>query len=169
MLKPETPVIEDDTAPVGRPLLFKSAAELQEAVDSYFEDCDPHIENQMGPTGTSLKGETTFGMRKVMTGQKPYLLSGLALHLNVDRKTLLNYANKAEFFPTVQQAKARCEAYAEGQLYTGASSGARFSLTNNFDEWVERSSIDHTTKDQPIALVEFIGGVTTPDGKDQVS
>jgi len=166
-----TPVEDDieESASVGRPLAFKSVAELDQSISAYFADCDPHLEDQMIQVGTSLKGQATWGLREVMTEQKPYLMSGLAYHLNVDRKTLLNYSRKTEYFPSIQQAKARCEAFTEGQLYTSASGGARFSLTNNFDDWVERSSIDHTTKDQPIALVEFIGGAKAPDGKDPVS
>lgn len=29
----------------GRPLKFESAEELQEKIDLYFKDCDPHIED----------------------------------------------------------------------------------------------------------------------------
>ncbi|MEA9985649.1 terminase small subunit [Subtercola sp. RTI3] len=171
MAEPETPAEEneDTQATMGRPLLFKNSAELQVAINSYFDDCDPHIEERMVKVGTALKGNATFALREVMTEQKPYLMSGLAYHLKVDRKTLLNYGKREDFFLPIQDAKARLEAYTEGQLYTSAANGAKFSLNNNFDQWVERSAIDHTTKDKPItALVEFIGG-GSPDSQDPVS
>jgi hypothetical protein len=153
---------------VGRPLAFKSVSALQQAVDNYFDECDPHLAERMSESGVNQRGETTWAIRKVMTEQKPYLMSGLARHLNVDRKTLLNYSKKSEYFPTVEAAKARCEEFTEGQLYTRAATGAAFSLKNNFDDWVDRSQIDHTADSGPIALVEFIDGGRS-DSKDPVS
>lgn len=137
---------EEQPAPVGRPLLFKTAEDLEMAIQTYFDMCDPHIEERMVKTGSNQKDETIWGKRKVMTEQKPYVLSGLARALGVDRKTLLNYSNRAEYFPTVEAARIRCEEYAESQLFVGNSNGAKFNLTNNYENWVDKQAVDHTTK-----------------------
>lgn len=63
----------------GRPLKFKTVDELQVAIDSYFDACDPHLESRLVESGINERGETIFAQRKVMTEQKPYTVSGLAL------------------------------------------------------------------------------------------
>jgi hypothetical protein len=76
---------------VGKPLAFPTVESLQEAVDAYF----------------AKDGESWD-----MTGEYPRFLptmSGLALALNVDRKTVLNYSNKDEYFPTIRKARAIIE------------------------------------------------------------
>jgi hypothetical protein len=167
-MKATDKLVEDqDANPVGRPLLFKSVADLEQSINSYFDQCDPHLEERLAESGINGKGETIWMKRQVMSEQRPYLMSGLARHLNVDRKTLLNYSRKAEFFPTIEAAKARCEEFTEGQLYTRAATGATFSLKNNFDDWVDRSQIDHTADSGPIALVEFIDSAKA-DSKDSI-
>lgn len=93
-----------------------------------------------------------FGLREVMTGQKPYTMSGLARHMGIDRRTLLNYSNMEQFFHTVEGARERVHEFAESQLYGRAAAGAQFVLKNNF-EWRDRHEIDHTTKDGPLPLL----------------
>ena len=39
----------------------------------------------------------------------PYTLTGLALHLDMDRKSLLNYSKDEKFFPAIKKAKTRVE------------------------------------------------------------
>lgn len=101
----------------GRPLKFKSVKKLQEAIDAYFAECDPHmvekefweypllddddleIELEDQPHGGSLKrsrrprygDEQVQVFRKVLTAQVPYTTTGLAMALDTSRKVLLDY------------------------------------------------------------------------------
>jgi hypothetical protein len=99
----------------GRPLKFPDVNELQERIDSYFEDCDDY--------------------------KKPYTVCGLAYSLDVSRETLLNYEKKEKYFGTITRAKQRIQTYAEEFLYTAKSAhGVMFSLKNNFG-WVDRKEV----------------------------
>ena len=49
----------------GRPLKYKTAEELDKAIEQYYADCQKQM--------------------------RPYTMSGLAVALGIDRKTLLNY------------------------------------------------------------------------------
>jgi hypothetical protein len=92
----------------GRPLLFKTVEELEKKIDAYFTECE--VKN------------------------RPYTISGLAYSLDIDRKTVLNYSNREEFFPTISRAKQRCEVYASECLFTNKSvNGVIFNMTNNYD------------------------------------
>lgn len=134
----------------GRPLSYGTVGELDQAVRSYFNECDPHIAKRMVENGVNELGETIWTLREIMTIQKPYTMSGLARHLGIDRKTLVNYAKMEQFFLTVEAARERVHEFAEEQLYGKSASGAQFVLKNNFD-WKDKSEIDHTSKDKEIA------------------
>lgn len=100
----------------GRPLKFKSAKELEEKINKYFDECDKKDE--------------------------PYTITGLALALDVDRKTILNYQNKEQFFPTIKKAKLRIENYLEKHLITENSvTGIIFNLKNNYN-WKDKQEIE---------------------------
>lgn len=101
---------------VGRPLKFKNAEELEEKIEEYFEFCNEN--------------------------NKPYTMSGLALALDIDRRTLLNYSNRDDFFPTIQKARLRCENFAEESLFTSKNTaGVIFNMVNNY-EWKNKHDID---------------------------
>ncbi|MGR6521629.1 terminase small subunit [Rhodococcus erythropolis] len=129
----------------GRPLVFKSVEELDSAINAYFDMQNPHLEDRMVDSGVNEKGETIFLRRKVMTQQKPYTMSGLALALGVNRRTLLDYSKKDQFSPTLEAAKARCESYAESQLFGPFANGAKFNLINNYrgrhQDWSDRQEL----------------------------
>lgn len=141
-----------DKHPGGRPLTYKTPEDLRQAIDSYFDMCDPHIEDRMIESGVNDRGETIFMKRKVMTEQKPYTVSGLARHIGLSRQSLLDYQVKDEFLDTILDAKERCHDFAESQLYGRAATGAAFSLKNNWG-WKDRQEVDHTTKNQPMPLL----------------
>lgn len=139
----------------GRPLKFKSVDELDQAIAAYFDMCDPHTEQRVVEAGVNERGETIFVKRAVLTEQKPYTVSGLARALGIHRETLINYGERDEFSDSVRAAYERCHEFAESQLYGKASSGAAFSLKNNWG-WRDRQEVDHTTKDQPMPLLAGI-------------
>jgi hypothetical protein len=100
----------------GRPMKFTSAEHLSQLVEEYFQ-----------------------------TNDKP-TLSGLALALGMDRKTLFNYGKKDLFFPIVKEARERVEAvYEERLIYSDKPTGVIFALKNM--DWKDRH--DHTTDDRP--------------------
>ncbi|WP_374200905.1 terminase small subunit [Arthrobacter sp. AK04] len=134
MAKVAHPEQEEDKHPGGRPLAFPTVEALDLAIQLYFDRCDPHIEPQMTATGVNANGKTLFDTREVLTEQKPYTMTGLARALKVDRKTLLNYKNRDEFFPSIQGALMRCAEYAESNLFGPYANGAKFALTNNYSE-----------------------------------
>lgn len=111
--------------PVGKPLRFKTVKELDDAVENYF---------------------TTDAYMPNSSGDNEYLptMAGLALSLNVDRKTIVNYSNRDEYFPTVRKARAKIEAFIETRLYGNNVTGCIFNLKNNFD-WKDKQEVE--TKD----------------------
>ena len=104
---------------------YKTVDELQKAIDNYFA-VDAFV----------IDGE----------GGKTFLptMAGLALSLDVDRRTIVNYAHNEEYFPTIRKAKARIEAFIETRLYGNNVTGCIFNLKNNFD-WKDKQEIE--TKD----------------------
>jgi hypothetical protein len=90
--------------PEGRPPKFNSLPELEQKIEKFFQDCD--------------------------TSGEPYTITGLALALDTNRQTLINYENKDEFFDTIKKAKTKVEQYAEKRLYTGQAAGPIFALKN---------------------------------------
>mgnify|MGYP000187748255 CR=1 FL=1 len=108
----------------GQPLSYKTVEELQAAVDYYFE-VDAFIPQAEG------------------TAEYLPTMSGLALSLGVDRKTVLNYSNKEEYFPTIRKAKAKIESFIETRLYGNNVTGCIFNLKNNFD-WKDKTEVNQT-------------------------
>lgn len=102
----------------GRPKKYTEADEMQQKIDLYFKLCDKH--------------------------NKPYTLSGMALMLGMDRKSLLNYSKDDNFFPTIKKAKAKVEQQLEENLYRlGNNSGVIFNLKNNFG-WEDKQELNHS-------------------------
>lgn len=100
----------------GRPLIFSNCLDVDGMCELYFEECE---EDKAHPT-----------------------VSGLALFLNVDRKTVYNYQNKEEFYPVIKRAKARIEAHLEQMLFGTTVTGVIFNLKNNFD-WKDQKQLEH--------------------------
>ena len=67
-----------------------------------------------------------------------FTMAGLAYALGMDRRSLLNYSNKDEFFPSIKKAKDRVEVFVEKRLYEGNVAGPIFNLKNNFD-WHDKT------------------------------
>lgn len=133
----------------GRPLKFQTVEELDLAIQNYFAEQDPHTTTALVETGRDSKGNLLFDTRTVLTEQKPYTMSGLALALGITRQTLLDHAAKDGFSDSIRMAKQRCEAYAESQLYGPFANGAKFNLINNYQgkyqPWSDKQAIDHTS------------------------
>jgi hypothetical protein len=115
----------------GQPMAYKTVAELEEKVDSFFTSEDAYIINEKDGVEEKIFAPT---------------ISGLALHLGVDRRTIVNYSNKEEFFPTIKKARARIEAHLEKKLFGNNVTGLIFNLKNNFD-WKDKSEVAQTNVD----------------------
>ena len=101
----------------GRPLKFKNVKELDKRVEEYFQYADKN--------------------------NKPYTVTGLAIYLDVDRKTITNYESHEEYFPTIKRAKVRIENWLEENALMGGTNTTMtiFNLKNNFD-WKDKQDID---------------------------
>lgn len=106
--------------PEGRPLKFTSVQELEEAIELYFQ------------TDAFITDGEDRSFRPTM--------SGLALFLECDRKTLLNYSHKDEFFLSLKKAKSRVEQALEQRLYSNSVAGVIFNLKNNFG-WIDKQEV----------------------------
>lgn len=93
----------------GRPLLYNDPGKLQTAIDSYFA-------STLRPT-----------------------LSGLAVHIGMNRASLYNYAQRDGFFDIIKKAQARVEAIYEERLVWDNATGVIFPLKNM--GWKDRT--DH--------------------------
>lgn len=121
-------------------LKYKTAKELQTAIDSYFVDCEDN--------------------------KKPMLITGLALWLGVSRVTLINYGKSFYYAEIIAKAKQRCEHFAETQLFTGNHVvGAIFTLKNNYD-WRDRTEQDLTSGG---AQISFSNAVPRPQSTNMTS
>ncbi|MCK5021003.1 MAG: hypothetical protein KAS32_28585 [Candidatus Peribacteraceae bacterium] len=110
--------------PAGRPPKFNTPEEMQEAIDAWYAKCEED--------------------------KVPLTITGLALELDMDRKTLNNYKNKDEFFPVVKKARSIVTAKVESLLLSGhAAAGTIFWLKNNA-EWADKTETDITTGGKPI-------------------
>ena len=124
---------------VGRPPKYKTAKEIQEKIDKYFEECEGELlldENDM-----PLRDK--YGL-PIYKGVRPPTITGLALALGfTSRQALLNYQAKKEFVDTIMRAKTKVECYAEERLFDkDGANGAKFSLANNFEGWKEKKEIE---------------------------
>ena len=122
------------TNPVGRPLIFETVKEVEEKIKEYFDYCDNRLVN-----GYDNKTNQQFAY----INPEPYTMSGLAYYLEIDRKTLLNYSKKEEFFLTIKRARDKVEMDVDRRLNdkNAFTPGLIFNLKNNFD-WKDKSEID---------------------------
>lgn len=114
--------------PVGAPPKYKTAAEMQEKIDTYFADCEGELlQDENGPVRDKYGNE-------IYLHRRPPTVTGLALALGfTSRQSLLDYQGKKEFLDTITRAKARCEQYSEERLFDrDGNNGAQFSLRFNF-------------------------------------
>ncbi len=124
---------------VGRPPRYKSKEEIEEKIKRYFKSCE-------GEQLTDKEGEPVLDKygQPVIINQRPPTVTGLALALGfTNRQALLNYQAKREFVDTITRAKSMVEEYTEGRLFDkDGSSGAQFSLKNNFRGWNTKTELD---------------------------
>jgi hypothetical protein len=124
---------------VGRPLMYKTAEEMQKVIDAYFDEC----KGRMLTDDEGVVCKDKYGL-PIIVDARPLTITGLALALGFNsRQALLNYQEKDEFHDTILRAKAKVEQYAEERLFDkDGANGAKFSLANNFNGWKEKKEIE---------------------------
>ena len=107
--------------PGGRPRLYNSPEEMQEAIDKYFSECE--------------------------VKEKPKTMQGLANALGMERHGLLNYADRDEFYATVKNARDIVTSEIEEKLLKSGQPtvGCIFWLKNNAG-WVDKQEIETTSR-----------------------
>ena len=112
-------------------LKYNNLEELETGIDNYFDDCD--------------------------TKGKPYTMTGLALSLNIDVKTLTNYGQKDDYFPAIHRARQKCIGYAEDRLFDkDGVQGAKFTLTNNAERMGGLRYADRQEVSMDVAPITFV-------------
>lgn len=143
-------------AKTGRPPKYKNKEEIEERIEQYFKDCEGHVL-------TDEEGNTIYNKYgyPVIIDRKPLTITGLALALGfASRQALLNYQGKREFNDTITRAKSRVEQYAEERLFDkDGSSGAQFSLRNNFKGWNEEQKENQDALEKLDDVLKKLGGV----------
>jgi hypothetical protein len=99
---------------IGRPLKWESPDIMQIEIDKYFEE----------------------------TPQSRWTITGLAMALDTDRHTLINYSEREEFFHTIRRAKIKIENAYEMDLRERGHIGNIFAL-KNFG-WKDKTEVDAT-------------------------
>ena len=94
---------------MARPLKYKTPEEMQVKIDEYFKDCDLR--------------------------EAPYTVEGLCYTLDMDRRSLINYTERDEFFHTIKKAKAKVLLGLQELAISGKGNAATiiFNLKNNYD------------------------------------
>src|SRR6478752_1245829 len=93
----ETDELDKGPFKAGAPFKFTDVQTLEVAIQAYFDSCDPHVQRKVVDAGINQQGETIWAERAVMTGQRPYTMSGLARALEVSRRTLIEYAKPEHY------------------------------------------------------------------------
>jgi len=119
---------------------FRTAEDLQAAIDSYFHWCDSQTAQIPNKDGELI----------TVPNPKPYTVSGLAVYLGTSRRVLLNYEKmeqKPEYVHAIKTAKQKIESFVEESLWKPKiAPGVIFNLKNNFG-WKDQQSVELTNPD----------------------
>ena len=83
------------------------------------------------------KGEQLYGT----TYHEHPSFTGLAIYLDINKDTLTEYGNQADYSVPIKRAKQIIENYLESHLYGNNVTGIIFNLKNNYG-WKDRQEID---------------------------
>lgn len=134
-----------DKKPVGRPLAYKTVAELQASIDEYFSWCDNRIKQIHTKEGTEI----------AINHPAPYTMSGLARRLDLSRQALMEYSHRDKFGDAIKAAREKVQEDVETRLMeTSNQTGAIFNLKNNFG-WKDKSEQDINASVQVTPLVDL--------------
>jgi hypothetical protein len=126
----------------GRPPKFSTPEELEAAIESYFESCQPKPIFFDAPDGETVMVKDARG-NPVMTNATP-TTAGLALHLGfAERQSLYDQKDRGENFSVVfKRAISRIFAHHEGRLSENNPTGSIFWLKNH--GMSDRTEVEHS-------------------------
>ncbi len=120
---------------------YKNKEMVERLVQEYFKKCrgEP-LRDEYGSVVYQKSGEPT------MVGVRPPTVAGLAYALGfLSRQDFLDY--KGKFSEVIARGRLMLEGYAEERLYDkDGLQGAKFTLTNNFQGWAEKTREDFDTQ-----------------------
>ena len=107
--------------PFGRPMLYKTAEELEKRINEYYDRCEEK--------------------------EIPLTISGLAVWLGMNRRTLTNYSHREKFGYLIEEARNRIEASMEEKMLMNKINvtGAIFALKNHY-KWTDRQEVQTTNE-----------------------
>jgi hypothetical protein len=112
----------------GQPPYYSSPEELQARINDYFENCPDKRNVVVGDKVVEVPAIT---------------ICGLALHLGFSsRQSLLDYAEKVEYFDIIKKAKLKIERNYEQNLSFSNPTGSIFALKNM--GWVDKNEVHHS-------------------------
>lgn len=157
---------------MGRPRAYKTARELDKAVEAYFHSIsyrrpvivdtptgyvDEHghaevkrVMLRKGPDGTGAPVTVTEWLEAPS-------LAGLCLYLGISKETWSNYGKDEKLGPVTERAKLKLEEYWQGRLDGKGAHGAQFVLKNNFGwggVWTDKVEVDQ--KSVGMTLEEYL-------------
>ncbi len=132
---------------MARPLKYKTVQDLKDAINKYFERCDSN-------TKTVLHQKT--GELITIPYPIPYTVEGLCATLEVDRKTLINYGYRDEFFHTIKKAKDKILQNLKERALLGdnVASITIFNLKNNYG-YTDKQEIEHSGGQETKHSIDF--------------
>jgi len=117
--------VKESKNKVGCPLKFETPEQMQIVIDEYFKKCDLN-------TKEFFCQKT--GKKEIIKHPIPYTVEGLSNALDIDRKSIINYSKRDEFFHTVKKAKDKILQNLTERGLMGDSNPAItiFNKVNNF-------------------------------------
>lgn len=140
----------------GRPPIYETPESMQTAIDGYFAHCDSRTKQVHSKEGESYD----------IVDPEPYTMSGLAYHLGMDRRSLLDYKKKDDFLPLLKRARAKVETDVERRMMhkDTFTPGLIFNAKNNFD-WRDKTEQD--VKVQEVKPIMDVVDVRTDDSNQK--
>ena len=134
--------------------LWKTKEELQSDIDAYFQWC---IDN---PIKMLHKSQLDKSLKPIEYDiSRPYTIEGLAVFLDCERETLLNYEKTEgyeEYFSTIKRAKLKIQQdkVERGLVGTSVASVTIFDLKNNHD-YKDKTEVDNRSSDGSMSPIDF--------------
>lgn len=146
-------------------LKYKTAEELEKAVEAYKIYCAGHVlEDEDGNPVLDRDGVA------VVIDAHPPTVTGLAYFLGFkSRQALLNYQGRAQFRDVITRAKMWVEVQTEERLYDRAGQkGAQFSLYHNF-RWKDEEKGEDTERGGVVLLAPVVQSPEKETGEGESS
>lgn len=125
--------IPEEKNPVGAPPIWKNVAELEKAIDGYFQFIKGTSDQVINPRPP-----------------EPPTITGLCLFLGFEsRQSFHDYKVKPEFSYTLKRARLRIESEYEKKLHGNNVAGSIFALKNL--GWADKQEVDHTSGGAPLS------------------